>query len=128
MVPRTYVATCLLMALLLNIYSFAEEPWGLDSDILQADVARMQSCKPGLMVSFGEVMIHFHQNVISPADGPRSNFTPTSSQYTLDAIRKYGFFQGVIMGCDRLMREGTDPWVYPVMCVDGRLIKWDAVP
>lgn len=59
-----------------------------------------------------EVLIGFHQNVISPCDGPRSHFLPSSSQYTLDAMRKYGFFKGTTMGCDRLMRENNEEWVY----------------
>lgn len=74
-------------------------------------------------------MICFHQEVISPADGPRSHFIPSSSQYTLDAMRKYGFFQGVSMGCDRLMRENKDPWVYRITFDGaGKAIKYDPVP
>ncbi|MBA2727061.1 MAG: membrane protein insertion efficiency factor YidD [Parachlamydiaceae bacterium] len=64
------------------------------------------------MGSVAEILIGFHQKVISPADGPRSHFLPSSSQYTLDAMRKYGFFKGVAMGCDRLMRENNEEWVY----------------
>jgi putative component of membrane protein insertase Oxa1/YidC/SpoIIIJ protein YidD len=74
-------------------------------------------------------MIGFHQRVISPADGPRSHFIPSSSQYTLNAMRKYGFFQGVAMGCDRLMRENKDPWIYRLtLDQEGKLIKYDPVP
>jgi uncharacterized protein len=74
-------------------------------------------------------MIGFHQEVISPCDGPRSHYIPSSSQYALEAIRTYGFFQGVAMGCDRLMRENKDPWVYR-NTVDGagKSIKYDPVP
>ena len=46
----------------------------------------------------------------------------------LDAIRKYGFFRGVPLGCDRLMRENDDPWVYPLITVeDGKVFKYDPV-
>ncbi|MEX1012664.1 MAG: membrane protein insertion efficiency factor YidD, partial [Waddliaceae bacterium] len=76
-----------------------------------------------------EASIYFHQNVISPADGPRSHYFPSSSQYTLEAIRKYGFFKGVIYGCDRLMRENDDPWIYPeYMLPDCTTLKYDPVP
>ena len=80
------------------------------------------------MGGFAEVMIGFHQQVISPADGPRSYHKPSSSQYTLDAMRKYGFFWGFLMGCDRLMRENDDPWIYDVVTdADGDTFKWDPV-
>src|SRR5262249_13497847 len=39
-------------------------------------------------------MIRFFQIYISPIDGPRSSFYPTSSQYALEAIQKYGVFKG----------------------------------
>ena len=66
--------------------------------------------------------------VISPADGPRSHFIPSSSQYTYDAISRYGFFKGFILGCDRLMRENNDPWVYrTTLNPAGAVMKWDTV-
>ena len=74
-------------------------------------------------------MIRFHQCVISPADGPRSHYNPSSSYYTLDAMKKYGFLQGFVMGCDRLMRENSDPWVYRTCRLeDGTVLKLDPVP
>lgn len=108
------------------------DPWGKDSDLVKGRVVApccKTQCNTPLLGKFAEVMIGFHQNVISPADGPRSNFIPSSSQYTLDAMRKYGFFQGFGMGCDRLMRENKDPWVYR-MTLDGagHMIKYDPVP
>lgn len=74
-------------------------------------------------------MIEFHQDVISPADGPRSHFSPSSSQYTLEAIRRYGFIRGFALGCDRLQRENKEDWVYPTSIGnDGLKIKLDPVP
>jgi uncharacterized protein len=70
-------------------------------------------------------MIDFHHCVISKADGPRSNFYPSSSHYTQEAMCKYGFFKGYLMGCDRLMRENGERWVYPTICVDGFDLKVD---
>ena len=107
------------------------DPWGKDADLVktssQANCCNDQ-CRTPLLGKFAEVMIGFHQNVISPADGPRSNFIPSSSQYTLDAMRKYGFFKGFTMGCDRLMRENKDPWVYQyTLDGAGDPIKYDPV-
>ncbi len=100
----------------------AVEPWGQDAD--------MVSEKPPETIHHDSVgfntIITFHQRIVSPADGPRSHFYPSSSQYMRLAIRKYGFFTGFCMGCDRLMRENSDPWFYSfVQTKDGQLLKLD---
>jgi len=98
------------------------EPWGKDAS-LKYPSPEIES--PPLS-SLGIVMhqvIQFHQNVLSPVDGPRSHFKPSSSNYMLQAIRKYGFFQGYIMGCDRLLRENSDPWVYRTALINGKIWK-----
>jgi putative component of membrane protein insertase Oxa1/YidC/SpoIIIJ protein YidD len=72
--------------------------------------------------------VRFHQEVISPADGPRSHFIPSSSQYTLDAMKKHGFVQGFTMGCDRLIRENSEEWVYRKRYNSaGQPMKWNPV-
>lgn len=106
-------------------------PWGKDADL--CDFRAKPACAPaapsGFLVKFSEIMIGFHQEVISPADGPRSHFKPSSSQYTLDAIRMHGFFYGFLLGCDRLMRENNDPWIYrTIRTEDGLETKWNPVP
>lgn len=117
---------------LVAIQFLAADPWGKDADLVKRPkeiLCPQEKCCTPILGKFAEIMIGFHQNVISPADGPRSNFIPSSSQYTLDAMRKYGFYQGFCMGCDRLMRENKDPWVYK-LTLDGagQMIKYDPVP
>jgi putative component of membrane protein insertase Oxa1/YidC/SpoIIIJ protein YidD len=105
-------------------------PWGKDADlaIKKPAVCTLPTPPQSLLTRFGEAAIRFHQEVISPADGPRSHFIPSSSQYTLDAMRKYGFLVGFTMGCDRLMRENEDPWVYrKTIDLNGYPMKWDPV-
>lgn len=105
------------------------EPWGKDADLVNYSKVEIPPC-PAVqgLAKWGEMMIRFHQTTISPADGPRSHFIPSSSQYTLDAMKKYGFFTGYTMGCDRLMRENEDPWVYRKTCDPrGRPMKWDPI-
>jgi putative component of membrane protein insertase Oxa1/YidC/SpoIIIJ protein YidD len=72
-----------------------------------------------------ENIILFHQEILSPIDGPRSHFRPTSSRYTLLSIRRFGPLKGWIKGCDRLMRENSDPWVYKKILIDNVEYKWD---
>lgn len=111
------------------------DPWGKDADLAKPACTRSircpapEKCQTPLLGSFAEVMIGFHNNVISPCDGPRSHYTPSSSYYTLESMRRYGFVQGWIMGCDRLMRENDEDWIYiKVVNADGCLIKYNPVP
>lgn len=100
------------------------EPWGEDTTLLKKDMSpsfqKVTSSK-----KLANAMIHFYQKNISPANGPKSNFRPTSSKYMELAIYEYGFFKGFIMGCDRLMRENTDPWVYRTIDIHGKTVKYD---
>lgn len=109
------------------------DPWGKDADLvayryygpLQPLVSH---CETPLVGKIAEGLIAFHQTVITPIDGPRSHYLPSSSQYTLDAMRKYGFFVGFTRGCDRLLRENDDPWVYSkIQDIHGYPLKYDPV-
>lgn len=105
------------------------DPWGKDSDIAYAASKRIdEGRKMNIGVSLSNMLIRFHQEVISPADGPRSHFFPSSSQYTLEAINKYGFCKGWLLGCDRLLRENSEKWVYKeIVTPEGCVMKWDPV-
>ena len=41
------------------------------------------------------------------------------------AMQRYGFLKGFIMGCDRLLRENDEEWVYRTVEIDGRRFKYD---
>lgn len=110
---RENVLMKILVGLLLLVSPLSAEPWGKDSDLVyRVKSEPKKTIETPIFGPFGEMMIGFHQNVISPCDGPRSHFYPSSSQYTLDAMRKYGFFKGFVLGCDRLLRENNEEWVY----------------
>ncbi len=59
--------------------------------------------------------IRFYQRRISPLFPPRCRFYPTCSEYTFQAIERYGFFLGAALGafrilrCNPLCRGGVDP-------------------
>lgn len=53
-------------------------------------------------------MIRFYQRHISPLTPPACRFTPTCSQYTLEAIEKYGTLKGCWLGLKRICR--CHPW------------------
>jgi len=49
-------------------------------------------------------LIRGYQILISPLSPPACRYTPTCSQYTLEAIKKYGAARGTYMGIRRLLR------------------------
>lgn len=49
-------------------------------------------------------LIKFYQIGISPYFGPKCRFIPTCSQYTYQAIEKYGVFKGVYLGIRRILK------------------------
>lgn len=117
----------LFFILFLAHASAIEMPWGKDASLARGSFEVNKDSEDALVLLAGK-LIGFHRNVISPADGPRSHFYPSSSQYTYQAMVKYGFFAGVLAGCDRLMRENSDPWIYPLTRnPQGQIIKSDPV-
>lgn len=101
------------------------EPWGKDSDLTLKTIKLEEAYELSPLGWVAEKVILLHQNVLTKADGPRSHFRPTSARYMLLAIRRQGFFKGYIMGCDRLLRENSEPWVYQTVQVGGKVYKWD---
>jgi putative component of membrane protein insertase Oxa1/YidC/SpoIIIJ protein YidD len=104
------------------------EPWGKDADLKCDPHPQNQELHLSLMVQGMEKVIWFHQHVISTVDGPRSHYKPSSSNYMLQAIHKHGFLKGYIMGCDRLLRENSDPWIYRTEIIDDKIWKIDPPP
>ncbi|MCI0381464.1 MAG: membrane protein insertion efficiency factor YidD [Chlamydiae bacterium] len=118
----------------LNCCAFAEKgyipPWGKDSDLISQNPAQPNPPPPNMspMAKLGEMVVTFHQKYITQIDGPRSHYKPSSSEYMKQSIRKHGFIKGFIMGCDRLLRENGDPWIYRTVHYDGKIFKWDPPP
>jgi putative membrane protein insertion efficiency factor len=55
-----------------------------------------------------ELLIRGYQRGISPLLPPSCRFTPTCSQYALDAVRRHGALRGAWLGLRRLAR--CHPW------------------
>lgn len=49
-------------------------------------------------------IIKFYQFFISPILGSNCRFLPTCSDYTLQAIKKYGAIYGIYLGVKRILR------------------------
>ena len=61
------------------------------------------------------LFVRIYQRFISPLTPPSCRFTPTCSQYAIEALRKYGPFKGSWLALKRLLRchplggRGYDP-------------------
>ncbi len=121
---RSSVLALLLSTSLYAVSPGYYEPWGKDSG-LRTPPPKKEETTPSIATRIADLIIRFHQEVISPVDGPRSHFRPTSSRYMQLAMQRYGFLKGWIMGCDRLLRENDEKWVYRTIEMDGRLFKFD---
>ncbi len=49
-------------------------------------------------------LIRLYQSTISQVTQPACRFAPTCSEYTYEAITKFGFIKGVWLGVKRLSR------------------------
>lgn len=66
----------------------------------------MPQNKINIFSKFGCKMVRMYQKCISPIIGGRCacRFTPTCSEYTHDAIQKYGLIKGCWLGIKRISR------------------------
>jgi len=61
------------------------------------------------------LLIKFYQYVVSPVLGPKCRFTPTCSQYAVEALKKHGLLKGGWLTVKRISRcrpgggSGYDP-------------------
>ncbi len=61
-----------------------------------------------LLIKIAILPVKFYQYTISPLTGPTCRYTPTCSQYTIEAIREWGIFRGWWMGMRRI--ASCHPW------------------
>ena len=56
------------------------------------------------MVKLLIFFIKIYQKCLSPFFRPHCRFTPTCSVYTIEALYKFGFFKGCLLGFKRILR------------------------
>lgn len=61
-----------------------------------------------VLIKIAVLPVRFYQLAISPLTGPTCRYTPTCSQYTVDAIREWGILKGWWMGMKRI--ASCHPW------------------
>lgn len=60
--------------------------------------------RPGFVARGAMACILFYQKYISPLFPPCCIYTPTCSEYALQAVRKYGFLRGSYLAAKRILR------------------------
>lgn len=70
----------------------------------EALVAEEVTRRAGLFAALAIGFVLFYQRLISPMLPAMCRYRPTCSQYTLIALRRYGFFKGSWMGIKRIGR------------------------
>jgi putative membrane protein insertion efficiency factor len=64
--------------------------------------------------------VKFYQEYISPVRGGQCPMYPSCSAYSIQAIKKHGFFIGIMMTADRLIHESNEmDFAPPVEGEDG---------
>lgn len=61
-----------------------------------------------LLVALLVALIRFYRAFISPLTPPSCRFTPTCSQYAIEALRKHGPLRGLALAVWRILR--CNPW------------------
>jgi putative membrane protein insertion efficiency factor len=61
-----------------------------------------------LIKSLFIILVRIYQLVISPLKPASCRYTPTCSEYAIQALRKYGPFKGSYLAASRIMR--CHPW------------------
>lgn len=60
------------------------------------------------MKSIAILLVRCYQLLLSPFFGQQCRFTPTCSQYTIEAIQKKGVIQGIFLSMKRIGK--CHPW------------------
>ena len=70
----------------------------------------MEAAKPirSVLVTILILPVRFYQKFISPLTPPSCRFTPTCSQYAVEALRKHGPVKGLWLAIRRILR--CHPW------------------
>lgn len=71
-------------------------------------MSRLRDTVRRVLIFIPVLLIRFYQRCISPLTPPSCRFTPTCSQYALEALRKHGLIKGSWLAFKRIIR--CHPW------------------
>jgi len=107
--------TLLISAMMIILMGNAAPVWSQDAfspwDFNKPEAAQGQKADPDSMSPGARVLswgLRFYRETISQVDGERCQMYPSCSAYSLEAIKKHGFFLGYVMTADRLIHESNE--------------------
>ena len=53
-------------------------------------------------------LIKLYKYLVSPLFGPSCRYLPTCSEYSIDALKTFGFFKGLLLSMKRIL--SCHPW------------------
>ncbi|MBN1380151.1 MAG: membrane protein insertion efficiency factor YidD [Deltaproteobacteria bacterium] len=103
-------------------------PWDFSD---RSAIAKTSSKSKTEAESTGAVLwikaVRFYQNHISAVIGDRCPMNPSCSAYSIEAIKKHGFFIGVVMTADRLIHENNEMDLAPLVKVKDEYRFYDPI-
>jgi hypothetical protein len=109
-----------------------EEPWSVNprfpapsSGVPSSAVVSGKEVPEEMGRSCSYTWLKIYQNYFSVVLTSRCPMYPSCSNYSIQAIRRYGSLKGIMMTADRLIHESTEMRESPVIQVGGRALAFD---
>ncbi|MBN1665121.1 MAG: membrane protein insertion efficiency factor YidD [Deltaproteobacteria bacterium] len=102
-------------------------PWDFNHGAEAEEKDTAPETKPSIGGALLIGAVRFYQNHLSPVIGDRCPMYPSCSAYSIQAIRKHGFFMGWLMTADRLIHENTEMDLAPLIRVKDEFRRYDPV-
>jgi uncharacterized protein len=71
-------------------------------------MTKIRDILKNILTGFLMLLVKFYQYVISPLIPASCRYTPTCSEYSMQALKKYGPFKGLWLSLKRILR--CNPW------------------
>ena len=126
MLDRSKISLCVKrLGLALSIVALLAADAAIAQEAFARDDVEAVSCFcPKAPVC--RALIRFYQRIISPIGASSCRMYPSCSAFAQEAFESHGFFRGMMLTSDRLMRDaffaGTE---YPLIRNDGRWLLYD---
>jgi hypothetical protein len=93
------------------------------------DPARLTASvqKKGPGTNIGAWLVSFFRDHVSAVDSDRCPSHPSCSSYSIEAFKKHGFLMGWLMTVDRLIHEGDEASISPLVYDNARVKILDPV-
>ena len=118
--------TIILLSLYVPCYGLDDNlfaPWEFNNPKLE-EKAETSPSLPGYLLIQG---VKIFSKYISRVDGDRCPMWPTCAAYSLQVIKKHGFFLGFMMTADRLIHESNEMDYAPLIRVGDKFRFYDPV-